>query len=307
MAACLLLLLLAANGLAAASPRAEAYFRVRARAKIARGLDVEAVRTRPDQFAGKLVEVRGSITTMSEKDGIATLLIKTGAALPVLLALPPDKKPADWPFLDVGIGIRALCHVVKAGSDDAGSLEVVIPVKADEAALFERERAAAELNQEIAAAKATLAKPRTRSRPTDQELVLTYGNTLHRLNPPLTASDARFLASRIIDESRKHQLDARFFVAVVVVEGTVHNLLFLDRGTYIGNQAARTALAKTAADLQRRIGQNRSAGALEKQCALALKARRPELSTRLPVTQADVERYVNQVMRFYFMLCGMDE
>lgn len=212
--------------------QADDYFKVRDRAKIVSVASAEEIQTHPDQFAGKLVEVRGLINAIAGSDSQTTLLIQTAeGGTPTMITLPPDKRTADWPFLDVGIGIRALCQVVKIGGSSSGSLEVVIPVKEYEANLVDQERAKAE-----AAKKAALAarqKPlkvtklasrgaaglrQVPARYSDAQLVQIYGNAVRYFNRRLSAGEAQKIASIIIDYSRKYGLDARLVMAVIAVE-----------------------------------------------------------------------------------------
>lgn len=229
-----IMLLLGVNPAHSAAVRqADDYFKVRDRAKIVSLASAEEVQTHPDQFAGKLVEVRGLINAIAGSDSQTTLLIQTGeGGAPTMISLPPDKRPADWPFLDVGIGIRALCQVVKIGGSSSGSLEVVIPVKEYEANLVDQERAKAEAAQKAAlAARQKPRKPTTlasrgaasfrqapAARLSDAQLIEIYGNAVRYFNRRLSAGESQKIASIIIDYSRKYGLDARLVMAVIAVE-----------------------------------------------------------------------------------------
>jgi len=213
--------------------QADDYFKVRDRAKIASAVSTEEIQTHPDQFAGKLVEVRGLINAIAGSDSQTTLLIQTAeGGVPTMITLPPDKRPTDWPFLDVGIGIRALCQVVKIGGSSSGSLEVVIPVKEYEAGQVDQERAKAEAAQKAALAARQKSRPPTKlasrgaagfrqvsaGRPSDAQLVQIYGNAVRYFNRRLGTGEAQQIASIIIDYSRRYGLDARLVMAVIAVE-----------------------------------------------------------------------------------------
>lgn len=212
---------------------AEDYFKVRDRAKIVSLASAEEVQTHPDQFAGKLVEVRGLINAIAGSDSQTTLLIQTAeGGVPTMITLPPDKRPSDWPFLDVGIGIRALCQVVKIGGSSSGSLEVVIPIKEYEANQVDQERAKAEAAQKaallarqkpnkpakLASRGAAGLRQAPAGRLSDAQLVQIYGNAVRYFNRRLSAGESQQIASIIIDYSRKYGLDARLVMAVIAVE-----------------------------------------------------------------------------------------
>lgn len=284
---------------------AEEYFKVRESAKVITGVPLEELQTMPESFTGKLVEIRGRIEALAGTDRQAAVLLSVDGQLkPVLVTSPPDKRPSDWPFLDVGISIRVLCQVVRIGGE-SGSLQIVIPVKESDAVNFEQR-----LNPPGPGGKKTEKAPEPstpRGRLSTQDLIQIYGNALRYFNKKLSNSDSQFLASRIIDESRKKGLDARLFVAVVAVEGTLERTLFLDRGVYLGNQTARTAMAKTGTDLSRRVsrtkpGNRRSGGTLGR----ALASRRRDLSGGKTLSRAVVEEYVNDILRLYAQMSGVE-
>jgi hypothetical protein len=215
--------------------QADDYFKVRDRAKIVSTVTAEEVQTHPDQFVGKLVEVRGLINAIAGSDSQTTLLIQTAeGGVPTMITLPPDKRTADWPFLDVGIGIRALCQVVKIGGSSSGSLEIVIPVKEYEAGQVDAERVKLEASQKAALAarqKTAARQPKQLAsrgaagfrqapsgRISDAQLVQVYGNAVRYFNRRMGEGEAQKIASIIIDYSRRYGLDARLVMAVIAVE-----------------------------------------------------------------------------------------
>ena len=213
-------------------PQADEYYKVRDRAKLATFTSVE-VQVHPDQFVGKLVEVRGLVNAIAGSDSQTTLLIETqGAPAPTQVSLPPDKRLTDYPFLDVGTGVRALCQVVKNEGASTGQLEVVIAVKEFEANQVDQERVAEAARKAALAARQKAKPTRLASRGmgaggfrqpspgrySDAQLVEIYGNAVRYFNRRLAPSDAQKIASIIISYSRKYGLDARLVMAVIAVE-----------------------------------------------------------------------------------------
>jgi hypothetical protein len=144
-------------------------------------------------------------------------------------------------------------------------------------------------------------------RTSSEELVTTYGQALRYFHAGLSESDAGFLAGRIIDESRRNGLDARLLAAVVAMEGTLPRVRSLGRGIYIGKHTARSAIAELAQDLGRRISRTRPRqGATESSIAKALATRRRGLAGKTRVSQAEVERYIQRVIRCYRQMCGVE-
>lgn len=219
----------------AANRPADEYFKIRDRAKIVNPATTDLIQTHPDQFVGKLVEVRGVINAISGSDSQTALLIQvTENTAPTMVYLPPDKRLSDWTFLDVGTGIRALCQVVKIGGSSSGSLEIVMPVKEYEAVQGDQLRAREEAE---AAQKAALAARQKARQPqrlasrgaagfrqapagrlSDGQLVQIYGNAVRYFNRRLGPGEAQQIASIIIDYSRRYGLDARLVMAVIAVE-----------------------------------------------------------------------------------------
>jgi soluble lytic murein transglycosylase-like protein len=231
-----LLLSTAAMPAFAANAQGEEYFKVRERAQVVTSFTSEQVQTQPDLFVGKLLEVRGTVSAIAGSDSQTTLLIATPAGgSPTMVMLPPDKRLSDWPFLDVGIGVRMLCQIVKIGGSSSGSLEVAVPVKEYEAGVVEQARAKAD-----AAKKAALAARQQQRKPTalasrgvsanayrpgaatysysDAQLVEIYGNAVRYFNRRLAVGDAQKIAAIIINYSRKYGLDARLVMSVIAVE-----------------------------------------------------------------------------------------
>jgi len=233
--ATLLLTTASLPALAANNAQGEEYFKVRERAQVVTMFTSEQVQTQPDLFIGKLVEVRGTISAIAGSDSQTTLLIATaGGGSPTMVMLPPDKRVSDWPFLDVGIGVRLLCQIVKIGGSSTGSLEIALPVKEYEAGVVEQARAKAEAAKKAALAARQQRKPTTlasrgvgatayRAGTTnynysDAQLVEIYGNAVRYFNRRLAVSDAQKIAAIIINYSRKYGLDARLVMSVIAVE-----------------------------------------------------------------------------------------
>lgn len=287
--------------------------RVRNQASVVTRFLADEVPTFPDQFAGKLLEIRGQIDAIVGDTGQSTLLIsETEQGVPLLVKLPPGKHPADWPFLDVGIRIRALCQVVKSGGSTFGSLELVIPVK--ETGAPQKEVEAPPADEDRLPPAPLFPPPRPADSPASdtgrlspEELVAIYGNALRYFHGGLGEADAEFLARRILDESRRYGLDARLLVAVVVMEGTLKRVRSVDRGIYIGKQTARSALAEMGKDLSRRISRTGPRkGPTESSIAKALAARRRDQAGKTRGSRAEIERYVTRVLRCYRQICGLE-
>lgn len=229
-----LLLTSAVPAFSANNAQGEAYFKVRERGEVVTSFTSEQVQTQPELFAGKLLEVRGTISAIAGSDSQTTLLIAPpGGGSPTMVMLPPEKRIADWPFLDVGISVRLLCQIVKIGGSSSGSLEVVIPVKEYEAGVVEQARAKEEAARKAALAARQKKQPAklasrgvgasayrqgTPTRYTDAQLVEIYGNAVRHFNRRLSVADARKIAAIIINYSRKYGLDARLVMAVIAVE-----------------------------------------------------------------------------------------
>src|SRR5436305_1976323 len=95
---------------------ADDYYYVRDRAKTVERFAPDEIQSQPQKFEGELLEVRGLISAIAGSDAQTTLLIDANNGTPpVLITLAPDQKVTNWPFLDVGTSIRALCKVVQAG------------------------------------------------------------------------------------------------------------------------------------------------------------------------------------------------
>lgn len=220
---------------AANNAQGEDYFKIRERAQVVTSFTSEQVQTQPDLFTGKLLEVRGTVSAIAGSDSQTTLLIATSAGgSPTMVMLPPDKRLSDWPFLDVGIGVRMLCQIVKIGGSSSGSLEVTIPVKEYEAAVVEQARAKADAAKKAALLARQQRKPATLAsrgvssnayrpgattfRYSDGQLVEIYGNAVRYFNRRLAVGDAQKIAAIIINYSRKYGLDARLVMSVIAVE-----------------------------------------------------------------------------------------
>jgi hypothetical protein len=239
--ACAATLLLGGPAWSSPFKQADAYYEVRSRAQLIERFTYAEVQTQPEKFAGKLVEVRGVISGIAVSDTQSTLVIASGEGMPSFtVALPPDRDVSSWPFLTIGASIRALCRVVVLEGNASGSLEVRIPVKEEEAAFLERERAKAAAEaaakqqaQAAAAQRAKSAPPRTlgsrgvgsgtvgaATRPvyTDAQLVEIYASAVRHFNRRLPVPQARHIAANIIEYSRRYGLDARLVMAVIACE-----------------------------------------------------------------------------------------
>jgi hypothetical protein len=225
-------LLISAAVPALSSPykQANQYFQVRDRAQVSDRFSIDEAQTNPQLYAGKLVEVKGVIKAVAGSEALTTLLIEGGQTT-YTVSLPPGKKLASWPFLDVNTTIRALCQVVTVEGSGSGSLELVIPVKEYEASSVDQARAAA--NE--AAAKRVRESQRTAAAPqrrasrgmsgrvfgqsySDAQLVAIYADAVAHFNRRLAPGTRQRIAWNIIRYSRTYGLDARLMMAVVAVE-----------------------------------------------------------------------------------------
>jgi soluble lytic murein transglycosylase-like protein len=222
---------------------AKNYFAIRDRAtKVVTNLDSTEVQSHADHFAGTLVELKGVITAVAGSDAQTNVLIAgTGSdSASNLVALPPDHKLTDWPFLDVGTYVRVLCRVVTVSGGTAGSLELVCPVKEPDAADVDRQRAKEEAARQEKIRKAALARqkpaaPRKlasrgmtgrsyaatapgNARYSRAQLVEAYASGVRYFNRRIEPDQARSIARAIIDYSLRYGLDARLVMAVIAVE-----------------------------------------------------------------------------------------
>jgi len=271
------LVLLAASltpSFASPYPQANEYYKVRDRANALSQLvpefKQEDVSVMPQQYAGKLLEVKGVVRAAAGSDDRTTLLISpgteggatgaTGATYTVLL--PVGRKLSDLPFLDVGFAVRVLCKVV---TDDAntGALEVVMPVKEHEAAAVDGERA--KKAQAEAIRKAAEDRARTQVRqmasrgvgrtayrpggstgvPHYAYILGEYTKAVRYFNRRLAEGDARQIAAIIIEHSRQYDLDARLVMAVIAVESNFN----ANAVSPVGAQGLGQLMPGTANDL----------------------------------------------------------
>jgi len=237
-----LAVLLTAGPVAAAKPsphpQADTYYQLRDHAQVLVSFSMEEVQTNPQSFAGKLLESRGIISATAGSDAHTTLLITAsegGQAIAVVL--PPDKKLTDWPFLDVGTSVRVLAKVVTEADSSNGALELVSVVKEKEAELADLTRAAEaaakqrEAEKKRAAALKKKVQPKMASRGVSAstyrkatprantaDYVTAYADAVRYFNRSIAVSEARKIATCILQYSTRHNLDPRLVMAVIAVE-----------------------------------------------------------------------------------------
>ncbi|HTE20917.1 MAG TPA: lytic transglycosylase domain-containing protein [Armatimonadota bacterium] len=241
--ACAAVLLVSAPARPAQSseyPQADRYYQVRDQSvQVVTTFTADEVQMQPQRFAGKLLEVRGLINAVAGSDTQTTLLISTSEGVaPTMVSLPPGKGPTSWPFLDVGIGIRALCRVVVGESGTNGALELVVPVKEYEAARISDRRAKgasvattgqaqrrAALDRRRRPGKALASRGvsasaygQSRVRVPGGEVVDRYADAVRYFNRRINPGQARRIAETIIEYSVRYDLDARLVMAVIACE-----------------------------------------------------------------------------------------
>lgn len=219
-------------------PQADTYFQLRDHGQVLASFSMDEIQARPQSFAGKLLEVRGIISATAGSDAHTTLLISAvegGQAVAVVL--PPDKKLADWAFLDVGTTVRVLAKVVTEAGSNSGALELVSAVKEKEAELADLTRAAEaaakqrEAEKKRAAALKKKVQPKMASRgvtastyrkttahTSTSDYVTAYAEAVRYFNRRLAVSEARKIAACILQYSTRHNLDPRLVMAVIAVE-----------------------------------------------------------------------------------------
>jgi soluble lytic murein transglycosylase-like protein len=228
----------------AGSPLANAYFQVRDRALLIPSPPPPEMLTLPDRFAGRLLEVRGSVrgtsSSGSEADSPATLLIGPDNAVTLPVSVLPDKRRLYPALLEPGSALRALCQVVKITGSASGALELVVAVPEHEALAVDTNRARAA--EEVARKRAESARasgqrlasrgvyggrrgrrrrPRTPS--SEQSLLDQYANAVRYFNRRLTVAESRTIAVIIIHYSRGYGLDARLVMAVIACESNFNS------------------------------------------------------------------------------------
>jgi hypothetical protein len=280
------------------------YFRLQARSPVIRGFAVEQLEAEPDVFADSLIEVRGTLTALLGPERRPLLLLRSPEHdRAIRLVLPPGKLLQEWRFLEVGATVRVLCRLTpeRRGSD---TLEVVLPVLETEAADAEVE---AERNREPAEPEAVPPPhPLPVMHPAETALISRYASGLRHFNPRLAEADARFLAERIVIESRARKLDSRLLVALLAVEGSLSQARFSGKGAYLGARPAREAIAALATDLDRRLhrtGEAKRKGA--NSLAAALASRRQDRTAANRPSAQQARAYTDQVLRLYAALRGV--
>ncbi|MFN3653628.1 MAG: lytic transglycosylase domain-containing protein [Armatimonadota bacterium] len=271
-------LLLGASAAAWSSPYklADAYFELRDRAQVVVDFSEGEVQTQPQQFEGKLLEVRGLISAVVDSGSQLTLLIQPPApgspAMTVLVN--SEKKPAGTEFLDVRNTIRALCRVVTLEGSASGALELVRVVKEHEAAAIDQSRQsareAAEAKRAAEARKQALqrqqpltsrhsvgsavrqAPVRPKAAPqapgrtyTRHELVDVYGNAVRYFNRRLSVPESKEIAGIILEYSDRYGLDPRLVMAVIAVESNFN----AGAVSHAGAQGLGQLMPGTAGDL----------------------------------------------------------
>lgn len=227
---------------ASSYPQANRYYQVRDKAQqIVETWQPAELQLHARRFAGKLVEVRGTVTGCAGSDSQRTLLIASGEGLPTIaVSVAGATLDPEWSFLDVGAAVRCLCRVVVMEGGASGSLEVVIPVREEEAAAVDREReklraAAVQRAQRTerplasrgvgaGAYRAAAAAGRAGGGAASlrgyswNQLVSQYSGAVRHFNPRLSPTDAQALANIILNYSVRYGLDARLVMAVIAVE-----------------------------------------------------------------------------------------
>jgi soluble lytic murein transglycosylase-like protein len=221
--------------------QADSYFTVRDRAQLVEQFTMEEVQGQSERFVGKLLEVKGAVSGRMEADSGVTVLIQPGpSAAPVEVSLPAGKTLEDWPFLDLGTSVRALCQVVTVANSTQRYLELVIAVKeydAEQTDKVRRKKAADLAARQAAAKRAQQAKVARRTGGTRMasrgvspgaygsaqrlhrgEVLERYADAVRYFNRRLSPATARSIANMIIQYSERYGLDARLVMAVIAVE-----------------------------------------------------------------------------------------
>ena len=296
-----IMLLLTLPATAGASPLADEYLRLQSGSPVIRGFAVEQLEAQPEVFEGSLIEVRGTVSAVLGPERHPLLLLQSlEHPRAVRLLLPPGKSLQEWRFLEVGAAVRVLCRIPpeRRGSD---TLEVVLPVLEYEAAEAEAER------QPVPAEPTVVPPPHPLpvKQPAEAALIARYAAGLRHFNPKLADADARFLAERVLTESRVHGLDSRLLVALLAVEGSIDRARFSRKGAYLGARPAREAISALARDLSCRLqrsGSTRQPGTGAVEAAVA--SRRHDLTSGKRPSLPQVKGYADRVIRLYAALRG---
>lgn len=266
---------------ASPSPQATDYFRVRDAAQVQDTYTAEEIRTRPDSFAGKLLEVRGVVEGLVESGPAARITLRSEETAVTTVALPPGKALSDWPFVTVGSAVRLLCRVVTAEGDRTGSLEFVIVVSEAGAASAERRRIARNLGL-------------SRSEPIEKS----YSSAVRYFNEKLTQKEADLTAAEVLKQSREKGLDARLVMAVMDVEKSFEVTKGRPKPGFI---------ASLAASVRDGIGRYARDGHITEDVirkALALRSASTAVRKRIrPVTPRE---YPQRVIKLYRQMCGLE-
>ena len=251
-----------------ASPfkQANEYFQVRDRAQVQDSYTAEDIQTRPDAFAGKLLEVRGVVSAAIESSTEARIVVgSSGVTAATTVAFPPGRALAEWPFVTINSAVRVLCKVVTTEESPNGFLEAVIAVKEYEAASVDRERdaIAAKVKQQedvrnaIAARRAAPAgrlssrgsfsasAARSNVRVPPSQLVPIYASAVRYFNRRLSPGQATRIASSILEYSVRYGLDARLVMAVIAVESNFNQ----NAVSPVGARGLGQLMPGTASDL----------------------------------------------------------
>jgi len=237
----LLALAIAASAGAAPSPNAERYAAVRQRYPLVTDATPDAVATRPGEFAGKLVEIRGTVTgTSLRNDGTGSFLLMNQTHQWAAEVTDPELMGQ----VAVSATLRVLCTVGRVDGTDQGTLLVVAIATESEMQVWEAAREAERQREEAARRAAqqraererlererAAAARRSRQQPLAsrgfaraqraadlEEAVRLYAEAVRYFNRRLSPREAERIARNIIEYSLKYDLDARLVMAVIACE-----------------------------------------------------------------------------------------
>ncbi|MBM3457676.1 MAG: lytic transglycosylase domain-containing protein [Armatimonadetes bacterium] len=219
---------------AALSRQAKSYFEVRDRsAQVVQGPLPLDLFGQPDRYAGRLIEVRGAISGITESSGQTVLSVGVEGSPGAIVVVTPEARAKYQGMFEIHSAIRALCKVVTLNG--GGALELVIPVREREAGEAEVERAAAARQQAVEKAVTTRAQRgprtlasrrmgrRTAAGPaadgyTAEQTLELYSSAIRYFNRRLSVPESNKIAAILLNYAITYGLDARLVMAVIAVE-----------------------------------------------------------------------------------------
>jgi hypothetical protein len=226
------------------------------------------------------------------------IVLPEGMPLPEEFKLPDGSNTSGRPN-PAGPEFRFLCRPPKSAVND--TLALVSFVAEDDARDFEDELR----QQEQALQPPPAAPPRPIAPDPTPRLLEPYTRAVLFFSPQASPRAARFLAERVVSESRATGLDARLLLAVLATEGSLRNLSAGERGVFANHRPARSVVAAAARDLGRRLARESARGEpLDLALVRALGARRRDLNPKAVVPQAAVSEYASRVIQLYGEVTG---